>query len=112
MTKAEQAMSEVIAALAAAGFVSDGATREESVRVPTSHSPLYGTSGGEIATFGGRQRFVMTGTNIKATVGKRTTAIYRVGHQGEGLPGVSGIATLNTREIEQVKAAIAALPTR
>lgn len=49
MTKAEQAMSEVIAALAAAGFVSDGATREESVRVPSSHSPLYGKSGGEIA---------------------------------------------------------------
>lgn len=54
----------------------------------------------------------MTGTNIKATVGKRTTAIYRVGSQSEGLAGVSGIATLDNRDIEQVKAVIAALPTR
>lgn len=107
VSKAEIAMGEVIQALLDNGFDPDGHTQEQIVRVPTRKSPLFGKSGGELAKFGGRQRFVKTGTNIKATVGARTTALYRI--EGKGLEGVSGIASLNTKDIEGLRGALAAL---
>lgn len=107
MTKTEQAMAAAIDALLAAGFSPDGQTREEIVRVPTKHSPLLGLSGGELAKFGGRQRFAQGATGVKATVGPRTTAIYRV--EGSGLAGVRGIATHNTSDGEAIRATVSAL---
>lgn len=107
MSKALLAVEEVLKCLGAAGFVEDGATRTEHVRVPTKDSPVFGQSGGQLATFGGRMRFVKAGTRIKATVGKRTTAIYEV--QGAGLAGVRGIASADTSDIEKIRAAVSAL---
>lgn len=107
MSKAALAMEEVVKCLSAAGFVEDGATRTERVRMPTKDSPVFGQSGGQLATFGGRMRLIKEGTSIKATVGKRTTALYEV--QGAGLTGVRGIASLDTSDIENIRAAVSAL---
>jgi len=106
--RAEQSMAAAIDALLDAGFAPDGQTREEIVRIPTKSSPVYGRSGGELAKLGGRQRFALINTNIKATVGKRTVAVYRV--EGEGLAGVSGIASFDTSDIERLRDVIASLP--
>lgn len=106
-SKTEQAMEAVINALLTAGFQPDGQTREETVRIPTAASPVFGRSGGELAKFGGRQRYSQTGTNIKATVGPRTTAIYRV--EGKGIEGVCGIATHKTSDSQAIAATISSL---
>lgn len=103
MTKTEQAKAAAIQALLDAGFAPDGETPTETVRVPTRNSPLFGKSGGELATFGGRLRFSKAGTDIKATVGTRTTYLYR-SHNG-----ISGIAHLDTKNIEGVKSALMGL---
>lgn len=106
-SKSEQVMADVIQALLDAGFEPDGLTKEQIVRIPTRNSPLFGKTGGELAKFGGRQRFAKTGTSVKATVGARTTAIYR--SEGKGLEGVKGIASLETKDIEAVRVALAGL---
>lgn len=100
-------MADAIQALMEAGFDPDGHTQEQIVRIPTRNSPLFGKTGGELAKLGGRQRFAKSGTNIKATVGARTTAIYR--REGKGLEGVTGIATLDTKNIEALRVALACL---
>ncbi len=69
--------SQAAAVLLRAGFAEDGHTREETVRVGTSRSPVYGGIGGELRTSGGRARFVLPGTDIRVTVGQRTVCIYR-----------------------------------
>lgn len=104
MTKNQQAMAAVIDLLLVAGFVPDGETRQEHVRIPTANAPVFGHSGGVLATLGGRQRFVKSGTLIKATVGPRTTALYRV--EGAGLEGVRGIATLATKELSVIRTVV------
>lgn len=106
-TKSEQLMGAAIDLLLAAGFVSAGRTREETVRIPTKASPVYGRSGGELAKLGGRQRFVKPGTTIKATVGPRTTALYRV--EGQGLDGVQGIATRDTKDLDGIRSVLQSL---
>lgn len=78
MTKTEKAKADIIAMLLAIGWEADGATREETVRVPTTRCPLYGKSGGELATFGGRTRLRLPDTDRRVTVGSRTTCFYRV----------------------------------
>jgi hypothetical protein len=105
--KSELALASVIDLLLAAKFIQNGHTREEIVRIPTAKSPLLGKSGGELAKFGGRQRFEKSGTNIKATVGIKTTYFYFVQGVGEG--SVKGIATHNTKDIEAIKSTIASL---
>lgn len=107
MTKNQQAMAAVIELLLAAGFLPDGETRQEHVRIPTAKAPVFGHSGGVLATLGGRQRYVKAGTAIKATVGPRTTALYRV--DGGGIEGVRGIATLATSEVTAIRMAIESL---
>jgi hypothetical protein len=67
----------MLSLLAAEGFVTDGETRKEVVRVPTQRSPLLGRGGGELRSFGGRQRLSKPGTDLRATVGPRTTFVYR-----------------------------------
>ncbi len=101
LTRSEQSMADAIDALYAAGFVSDGHTREEIVRIPTKNSPLLGRSGGELAKLGGRQRFAQANTSLKATVGKRTVSVYRVNDQG--LTGVTGIASFDTSDIARLR---------
>ncbi len=98
-------MAAVIDALLQAGFLPDGETRTEVVRVPTTSSPLFGLSGGELAKFGGRQRFALGTSGIKATVGKRTTAVYRM--VGAGLAGVQGIASFDTGDLEKLRQVLA-----
>lgn len=91
-----------MAVLLDAGFVPDGTTRTDTVRVPTQASPVYGGSGGELATFGGRQRLARG--MLKATVGPRTVALYR--RDGAGLAGTVGIATLRTGDLDGLRAAL------
>lgn len=101
-------MVQVLLALYEAGFVQDGVTRQETVRVPTRTSPLYGHSGGELRTFGGRQRFMLPGTSYRATVGKRTTALYRVLVSNSPLEhGVEMLAALDTKDLPAVQNALA-----
>jgi hypothetical protein len=69
-------VAEVVLALEALGFVAAGATREEVVRVGTARSPILGGTGGERRTLGGRARFAVPGTDLRATVGSRTTFLY------------------------------------
>ncbi len=104
------AMALAIDALLAAGFLPDGHTRQELVRIPTRNSPVFGHSGGELAKLGGRQRFALPDTDVKCTVGKRTLALYRTGVSGlTGLTGVTGLATLNTSDLSGLAVALAAL---
>lgn len=77
VTRSQQALLDVISELEGRGFEPAGHTATQSVRVPTSRSPIYGSSGGELRTFGGRSRFWKPGTDFFATVGKRTTCVYR-----------------------------------
>lgn len=107
MTKSQQNLALAINTLLNAGFALDGNTREEIVRMPTTKSPLFGKSGGELAKFGGRQRFVKTGTNIKATVGAKTTYIYFI--QGTGKDCVKGIASHDTSDIESIRKTVESL---
>lgn len=95
----------VIAELENAGFISDGATAEERVRVPTSRSPVFGRSGGERRTFGGRQRWVLPGTNVCCTIGARTVFVYR-----KQANGVAPVGTFDTKGIDGVKLRAALTP--
>lgn len=76
--KSELAQEAAIKAVLAAGYVPDGETRSETVRMPTTDCPVVGRGkiGGELATFGGRQRFALLGTPYKVTVGQRSTNFY------------------------------------
>ena len=66
------------------------------------------THNGAGATTALDQRFALGTTNIKATVGKRTVAVYRV--EGQGLAGVAGIASLDTSDIDRLRSVLASLP--
>lgn len=89
-------MDEIIRLLESAGFVADGQTREETVRIPTTRSPLIGKGGGELATFGGRLRFAGP-SDWRATVGKRTVCLYR-------LPGPTMVQNYQTKDLEEIRA--------
>ena len=104
----ERAMAAVIDELLDAGFEPDGQTREEIVRVPTANSPVLGRSGGELAKFGGRQRFSHRSTSVKVTVGARTVCFYR-SEPGQGLQGVQGIATLDTKALVEIRGMLASV---
>ena len=69
----------VIDELVSNGWVEAGTTKQEAVRIPTTRCPVLngGKSGGELATFGGRQRFRLPATDWFATVGPRTTCFYK-----------------------------------
>lgn len=96
MTKSELAQAAAIEAVLAAGFVADGETRSETVRIPTERCPVLcrGKMGGEIATFGGRPRFALPGTNRRVTVGPRTVCFYRF-EKGKDPTGFKSIDTKN-----------------
>ena len=69
-------VEEVITALLDLGFAPAGETREEHVRIPTMRSPVLGGMGGERRTLGGRARYTLPGTDLRVTVGPRTTNVY------------------------------------
>jgi hypothetical protein len=90
--------AKAIEVVLAGGFVPAGETTTQTVRIPTTRSPVYGGAGGEIATFGGRQRFTKPDTDMRVTVGKITTYFYEV-EKGETKGGIS----INTRETERIR---------
>ncbi len=99
MTRAERAAARVEAAarvLAEAGYTEAGTTREETVRIGTMASPIYGGSGGELRTFGGRHRFERA--DARATVGPQTTCLYRV---VEGKP--TGFVNVPTSDLDALR---------
>lgn len=106
MTPSQLAMAQTIDLLTQAGFVPDGQTPQQTVRIPTATSPLLGHSGGQLATLGGRQRFAKPGTALKATVGRQTVALYQV-KNGTTL----GIASHDTKNLNATRAAIQSLPS-
>lgn len=79
---------QATAVLLAAGFVADGLTRTENVRIPTSAAPS-----GERRTLGGRFRLALPGTEVRATVGARTVCLYRRDGRDVRLLGEGNYAT-------------------
>jgi hypothetical protein len=77
-TPSRPAALDAVDALLAAGWLADGATPTETVRMGTSASPVYGGSGGELRVFGGRQRFVRPGGDLRCTVGRSSVSFYHV----------------------------------
>lgn len=69
-------VDEVVTTLLDLGFSPAGETTEQVVRIPTMRSPVYGGLGGERRTLGGRARYALPGTNLRVTVGPRTTNVY------------------------------------
>lgn len=69
-------MDEVLKVLEANGWTADGRTASKSVRIPTRKSPLYGKSGGEARTLGGRVRYAKGARRV--TVGPRSTCFYQI----------------------------------
>lgn len=68
------AVTEAVLA-AGAGFIPAGTTDTETVRIPTQASPVYGATGGELRTIGGRARYTKPGTTVRAELwrqGKRS----------------------------------------
>lgn len=107
MTRDRQAIAAVSDLLLVAGFVPDGQTRQEHVRIPTAKTPVFGHSAvcwRRLAVGNDSSR---AGTTIKATVGPRTTALYRI--EGAGLGGVCGITTLATKEPIAVRTTVESL---
>lgn len=69
-------IDETVALLLDLGFQPAGETRLEHVRIPTMASPVLGGMGGERRTLGGRARYALPGTDLRVTVGPRTTNVY------------------------------------
>jgi hypothetical protein len=92
MTKQQQA----IEILLANGWEAAGHTQSDTVRVPTSRSPVYGGAGGELRTFGGRPRF--TKGDRRATVGVRTTCFYEYKDKQNG-----NFQNVPTKDLDKIK---------
>lgn len=76
----EETLQAVFDLLQECGWMPDGQTRSETVRVPTSRSPVYGGMGGELRSSGGRQRFRKM--DWFCTAGPRTVNFYQRGEDG------------------------------
>lgn len=69
-------VNEIVTTLLDLGFATAGETAEQHVRIPTMRSPVFGGMGGERRTLGGRARYALPGTDLRVTVGPRTTNVY------------------------------------
>lgn len=101
-TRQEKAQARISAAaeiLIGAGYVPAGETHQETVRVPTQASPIFGMTGGELRTFGGRARFELPGTDRRATVGPQTVSLYRV--QDRKATDFTNVATADTEALAE-----------
>ena len=107
MNKAKQAKESVIDLLIKSGFIPDGDTRTSLSPSSDYMRKTDDKQSKEWASASGRLRFLKVGTNIKATVGDRTTAIYRV--ERAGLKGVKGIGTFDTVNISEILSAVKGL---
>lgn len=103
MTRGEQAQAAAIQAVIAAGFVPEGETRQETVRMESAANPIYGGIGGKLATFGGRPRFSLPGTNRRVTVGPRSVCFYNFEKGKEP----TGFKSLDTKDTAAIVAAAA-----
>lgn len=106
-TPTQLVLDQTLDLLTQAGFVPDGHTQQQTVRMATTASPVLGRSGGTLAQTGGRQRFAKPGTNLKATVGKQTTSLYRV--IGQGTVKIQVIAAHDTKNLEATRLALQSL---
>lgn len=77
MTRASDKQA-VIDLIGRFGFIPDGQTSVVQTRQGTVDTPIYGGLGGKIVSQGGRDRFVLPGTNWRVTVGPSTTNFYQV----------------------------------
>jgi hypothetical protein len=105
-TKGETDVAAAIEALVEAGYEPDGQTRSESVRTGSAASPVLGSSGGRISSFGGRSRFAVPGSPARATVGKVTVALYERGADGKA----QNMRALPTRDTAQLREALGLVP--
>lgn len=82
MGKRAETLQAVFDLLQDCGWMPDGTTREETVRLPSSKNLIGndGKSGGELVTFGSRQRFRKF--DWFCTAGPRTVNFYRRGSDG------------------------------
>ena len=94
-------MQKTIETLLSEGFSEVGLTKVEIVRVPTITVPVFGGSGGKLTKFGGRLKFEYPSTDIKVTVGKRTTSFYL--QKGSGIEGVKGLKSFKTSDLPEIK---------
>lgn len=101
MSAADRAKAEVIAVLLEAGFVPDGEAGYTTSYLRTFNGAC------EWARTNSRARLRKEGSDVKATVGARTTALYRV--TGPGLDGVRGIASLDTKDLSAIRTAVAGI---
>lgn len=107
-------VERAIKVLTGAGFVPDGATREEAVRIPTSRAPVHGRGaygGGELRTLGGRTRFALPDSGVRATVGTRTICVYqRNGRDfSSQMPTILGTFDTNGFTVEQLSSVLASI---
>ena len=79
------------------GFVDAGLTATETVRIGTVTTPIYGGSGGKLVTSGGRRRLTLPGTDLRVTVGPRSTCLYRVVGSA-----ITDMNTLATKEADRI----------
>lgn len=82
---------DAIALLRAAGFVDD--------------APVFDASGREIRIFGGRVRMHLPNTEIDCTIAARQTFLFR-----RWPSGIEPLARLDTRDLDDLRVAIAGLP--
>lgn len=100
MKKSDLAKASVIDLLLEAGFIPDGDTHSASAPASNYMRKTSDQLSKEWATAAARLRFKKPGTNIKATVGARTTAIYKI--DGKGLNGVKGLASIDTSQLCEI----------
>jgi len=97
VTPSQQRAQDLAAFLLDNGWKAHGATREEHVRIPTAQNPVYGASGGEPRTLGGRARFARGAR--RCTVGAVTTCFYRTLANG----GLTGFESYKTSSVDKIR---------
>ena len=96
------AANRVATLLAESGWQPFGETKSEQVRIGTSKVPVYGGIGGEVRTFGGRQRYRKGETDLFVTLGRNSVCFY---HRQDGK--AIGFRTYATgREIDYITEAV------